>query len=315
MRHPRVQPDFNMLQERFMLKKHMTTCLFATALAAAPALAQTSMPSASGATDRPVATGSGEATYGSPAMQPAPGGPATGATGSQGTGMSQGTSAAPGSQGVNASQGPSTPSGSGASPKATAAGTIQPESQNRFMTQLQPDHLLASKLIGTTVVSANNEAIGDVNDVVVDRDGRALAVVIGVGGFLGIGEKDVAVQMSALEFRAGAQPAQGGSGGNQQSSANTNTGGSTMPATEATGSTVQTTSPASRQQNQATNRATASTGNTGNSGPNTGASAASGTQTSNGGSPDRIVLRMSKSELEAAPAFRTRSGDSSAPRQ
>ncbi|WP_229426486.1 PRC-barrel domain-containing protein [Microvirga alba] len=69
-----------------------------------------------------------------------------------------------------------------------------------FMTQMGPNHYLASKLIGTKVISANNESIGDVNDVIVERDGRPVAAVIGVGGFLGIGEKYVAIPFSALQF-------------------------------------------------------------------------------------------------------------------
>ena len=62
--------------------------------------------------------------------------------------------------------------------------------------------MLASKLIGTTVVSQDNETIGDVNDVLFDRGGQVMAAVIGVGGFLGIGEKDVAVPFQQLEFVA-----------------------------------------------------------------------------------------------------------------
>ena len=68
------------------------------------------------------------------------------------------------------------------------------------MTQMQGQQMMASKLIGTTVVSANNESIGDVNDVILDRNGQVMAVVVGVGGFLGIGEKDVAVPFASLDF-------------------------------------------------------------------------------------------------------------------
>lgn len=42
--------------------------------------------------------------------------------------------------------------------------------------------------------------IGEINDVVLGRDGSTKAVVLGVGGFLGIGEKDVALDMSSLKF-------------------------------------------------------------------------------------------------------------------
>jgi hypothetical protein len=293
-----------------MLKKHMATCLVATACAVAPALAQTSAPPPSGATDRPLATGSGSTTSGSPAMQPGPAGSPSTAGGTP-----PAASASPGASPA--------PSATGATSSPNAASSVQPGSESRFVTQLQQDQLLASKLIGTTVISASNEAIGDVNDVIIDRNGRALAIVIGVGGFLGIGEKDVAVQTSALEFTAGPGLTQSGSRENQQASTNPAAGASTRPATETTDSSVHTTGSASQQQNTATNRATATTGNTGNSGPNAGSSATGWMGMSGRGAPQRIVLRMTKSELEAAPAFRTRSrgdadsaaGSSSAPKQ
>ena len=57
----------------------------------------------------------------------------------------------------------------------------------------------ASKLIGTKVVNANNETIGDINEVVLGKNGRVAAVIIGVGGFLGMGERQVAV---SFEFAA-----------------------------------------------------------------------------------------------------------------
>ena len=59
-----------------MLNKPMAACLVATAFAVAPAMAQNAPPPPSGATDRPLATGSGSPAKGSPAMQPnAAGGP------------------------------------------------------------------------------------------------------------------------------------------------------------------------------------------------------------------------------------------------
>jgi sporulation protein YlmC with PRC-barrel domain len=62
------------------------------------------------------------------------------------------------------------------------------------------DEWLASTLIGQPVVNADNEAIGDINDIVTNEDGEIVAVLIGVGGFLGIGEKDVAVRYQDLTF-------------------------------------------------------------------------------------------------------------------
>ena len=63
---------------------------------------------------------------------------------------------------------------------------------------VKPADVRVSKLIGATVYNVNNENIGDIEDLILD-DGKTLrAVVIGVGGFLGIGEHDVAVEPNAL---------------------------------------------------------------------------------------------------------------------
>ncbi|WP_055046076.1 PRC-barrel domain-containing protein [Devosia sp. A16] len=62
---------------------------------------------------------------------------------------------------------------------------------------------LATEIIGKQVYSstdANAEHIGDVNNLVVGENGEIAAVIIGVGGFLGIGEKNVAVNYSELQW-------------------------------------------------------------------------------------------------------------------
>ena len=77
-----------------------------------------------------------------------------------------------------------------------------------------PTDVLASSLIGMRVyaVQADVDAtqaypadarkewadVGEVNDVVLDWNGAVKAVVLGVGGFLGVGEKNVAIEMSSL---------------------------------------------------------------------------------------------------------------------
>jgi hypothetical protein len=58
--------------------------------------------------------------------------------------------------------------------------------------------ILASTLIGSTVYTPADETVGDINDVIVGLDGKIQGVVIGVGGFLGLGEKDVAVKMDQI---------------------------------------------------------------------------------------------------------------------
>jgi sporulation protein YlmC with PRC-barrel domain len=157
--------------------------------------------------------------------------------------------------------------------------------QGQFMTQMQPEQIMASELIGTRVVSANNESIGDINDVIVDRNGQVMAAVVGVGGFLGIGEKDVAVPFKSLEF-ANSQQAQamdsnnagtagGNASGNVTTTGSTATTGNTAAGSGTAGST-----------NMAANNTAGASGNNASS-----------------NQPERVVLRMTKAELQAAPAF------------
>ncbi|WP_437344204.1 PRC-barrel domain-containing protein [Mesorhizobium marinum] len=68
---------------------------------------------------------------------------------------------------------------------------------------LKADGHLASNIIGENVYNGageDAEHIGDVNDIVLGTDGSIDAVIVGVGGFLGIGEKEVAVDFANLEW-------------------------------------------------------------------------------------------------------------------
>lgn len=59
----------------------------------------------------------------------------------------------------------------------------------------------ASDLIGNSVLSTTeDEEIGSISDLIIDQDGSIVAVVVGVGGFLGIGEKDVALSWDSVEL-------------------------------------------------------------------------------------------------------------------
>lgn len=62
------------------------------------------------------------------------------------------------------------------------------------------DNWRASKLIGLNVYNEANEKLGDINELLVDKSGKINAVVIGIGGFLGMGEHDIAVSMDKLKF-------------------------------------------------------------------------------------------------------------------
>jgi sporulation protein YlmC with PRC-barrel domain len=58
----------------------------------------------------------------------------------------------------------------------------------------------ASKLIGVNVYNEANEKIGDINEIILEKSGKAENVIIGVGGFLGIGEHYVAVPFDKLKW-------------------------------------------------------------------------------------------------------------------
>ena len=70
----------------------------------------------------------------------------------------------------------------------------------QFVTVLASDQMRGSKLIGVDVYGSDNAKIGDIDELIFDKDGRIQAVVVGVGGFLGIGTKDVAFPYSELSF-------------------------------------------------------------------------------------------------------------------
>ncbi|GAC1307165.1 MAG: hypothetical protein NVSMB10_12510 [Steroidobacteraceae bacterium] len=58
----------------------------------------------------------------------------------------------------------------------------------------------ASKLLGLAVYNDKNETIGSINDLITDKNGEIQAAIIGVGGFLGVGEHLVAVNFEQLKF-------------------------------------------------------------------------------------------------------------------
>ena len=66
--------------------------------------------------------------------------------------------------------------------------------------QAHSDLWRASKLIGVNVYNDNNEKLGDISEILLDKSGKVEGVVIGVGGFLGMGQHDIKVEMSKLKF-------------------------------------------------------------------------------------------------------------------
>jgi hypothetical protein len=149
------------------------------------------------------------------------------------------------------------------------------DSTGQFVTQQSQDQVRASKLVGVDVYGPDNVKIGDISEVLLNRDGTAQAVVIGVGGFLGLGQKNVAVAYKDLEWSS--QPVAAPSAASNAS----------PPAT--TGSV-----------------GSAGTGGAGGpAGAGTPAPAAPKTAADDAtrGYPDHASVRMTKADLQNAPAF------------
>jgi sporulation protein YlmC with PRC-barrel domain len=103
-------------------------------------------------------------------------------------------------------QAPSSPSSSSSSPPAAAPASpsatapAQPSSGKvDFVTSQKPDQWLATKFKGTEVLGTDNQKIGDVSDILFDKSGSIQAYVISVGGFLGMGAKEVALAPKSFD--------------------------------------------------------------------------------------------------------------------
>jgi sporulation protein YlmC with PRC-barrel domain len=151
-------------------------------------------------------------------------------------------------------------------PAASAAATA---TKSADVVTTQPDGTMrAPKLIGVAVYDRDNKDVGKIADLLLDHDGKVQAVVIGVGGVLGIGGKDVAVSYSALHWKT--DPRQVAANGPAPGSAAGGTTGTTM--TPAEKPVTKTVDPAKTEAYQ--------------------------------GYPDRATVDMTEAELKAAPEFK-----------
>jgi sporulation protein YlmC with PRC-barrel domain len=62
-----------------------------------------------------------------------------------------------------------------------------------YMASAPANGIHASTLMGAQVTNAAGDELGPVSDLVIDQDGQVVGIVLGVGGFLGMGEKNVAI--------------------------------------------------------------------------------------------------------------------------
>lgn len=168
-----------------------------------------------------------------------------------------------------------------------AAGAPGTMPNSTFISHQMPNAWRASKLVGVNVYNENNDKIGDINEVMVDKDGKVDAVVIGVGGFLGIGEHNVAVPFDSLRWSD-----------RSVSATRATTATTTAPAATAAPGTATTT------HGTAATSAVPPAGTANNAAIGSGTPATTGAMYSNRPYPDHAVLpNASKDQLKAAPAF------------
>jgi hypothetical protein len=81
-------------------------------------------------------------------------------------------------------------------PPAAASGSAA-----RILPSIPADAMTVTHWYKQSVYDPSDAKIGEIMDVLVERDGKIVALIVGVGGFLGMGEKDVAVPFNAVQFK------------------------------------------------------------------------------------------------------------------
>jgi len=239
-----------------------------------------------------------DGTTGTSQTQPADGTNSTTGTGTTGTDTNDNSGASTTQQdSTTPSASPTTPSdgtsmdsgsstmdsGNAAAPGQATTGSMA--SGETFVTVPETGAWRVSDLQGKAVYGSDGASIGDIKDVLVSQDGSVNAVIIGVGGFLGIGEKDVAVNISALQLGPGDTQAQA------------DAASSALP--DPTGATGAVSGDAAPAPTTGTDGTTTNQ-TTGDMAAN---NAASGASIGDDGLPDRIILNVTREQLEQAPAF------------
>lgn len=85
-----------------------------------------------------------------------------------------------------------------ATPGATDTSANAGAASGSYLTEQAANQISANDFIGNSVYTSADESIGNVTNLILEENGGIVAAVIGVGGFLGIGTKDVAVPMDKL---------------------------------------------------------------------------------------------------------------------
>lgn len=89
--------------------------------------------------------------------------------------------------------------------KAQAPAAMTGTEQAGNLTEQSADQISAKTYMGQSVYNGQNESIGSINDLILQKQGGVVAAVVGVGGFLGMGQKNVAVPFNKISATQNAQ--------------------------------------------------------------------------------------------------------------
>lgn len=132
----------------------------------------------------------------------------------------------------------------------------------------------ASKVIGLDVYNQQDDKIGDINEILMDSSGKVVGYVIGVGGFLGMGEHDVLMTPDKIKFMEEPRQARSAATDRRPADSNRPAGTAAAPAPATTGAASP--APANRQANRDDDK----------------------------WYPDHAVVNATKDQLKALPEFK-----------
>ncbi len=93
---------------------------------------------------------------------------------------------------------PASPDASSGSMGTTAQAPAASSASGTYLTEQAENHISVNDFMGQAIYTSDNQSIGEINDLLVEDNGGVVAAVVGVGGFLGIGEKNVAIPFDKI---------------------------------------------------------------------------------------------------------------------
>lgn len=165
-----------------------------------------------------------------------------------------------------------------------------------FLSEMPAGAMRLSKVVGTPVIGLDHHAIGKIDEVLLSRDGKVEAVVIGAGGVLGVGGKNVAVPYDAVLWNTGnvtRAPGPSASLSPADAPPPAPGGAERMPGANVSTEALRASNDKPNEVNPATGPVT--TGST---------ERATVPVVGSGGGPAQAMVRLTKAELESAPGFR-----------